>query len=593
MRVDHASYASYSEPRQPNVPSDIDVQQIKSFVNLLHDYAKGIDGELVVTAIVQRPEDARGATSNTRFRVGDAQAMAEHVVARAREQWTNVYVGGYVLKPGVVGGNRRGTRDEMEAALLLLVDRDADKGRSGVLPCAATITLQTSAIPTPNHHSLLVFDPAQRPSVEEADRLGRALRSATGADSDTGDICRVFRVPGTLNWPSRKKLQRGRPLEPQLVRLLAATGPLVGADALRHALGTHYADAVGQGSHADHGDLASLLQRASPALREALRCHDMNGDRSPAAWAAIRLAVDEEFSDQEIAQLVLGNPSGVGERYSDSPKKLWKEIERARTKPKRSPGAGARKGKARSGRGTTEDSTHSQSTGDSSTGSSAPGPEMSDDEYQAGFPTGFSRAANGAILLLARNGDLTEWEPMCSPIWLLAKIRDQASENWGRLFEIETPDKVRRQVIISASELLVSSGERDPLRTLVSAGLELHATNKKRARDSCAHTTRPRMLTPCRRRAGLRVPSPCQIKLSVTSRRGVSSGRGTPSTQRPIPQRATSRIGTLPNSMDRSLVHWIISRSFTQPDAWRLRLGCCPVIRASCSTPSDRASVIG
>src|SRR5262249_38330388 len=40
--------------------------------------------------------------------------------------------------------------------------------------------------------------------------LGERLRSATNADSDTGNVCQPYRVAGTTNYPGRKKLERGR-----------------------------------------------------------------------------------------------------------------------------------------------------------------------------------------------------------------------------------------------------------------------------------------------------------------------------------------------------------------------------------------------
>src|SRR5262249_15615805 len=40
--------------------------------------------------------------------------------------------------------------------------------------------------------------------------LGERLRAATNADSDTGNVCQPYRVAGTVNYPGKKKLERGR-----------------------------------------------------------------------------------------------------------------------------------------------------------------------------------------------------------------------------------------------------------------------------------------------------------------------------------------------------------------------------------------------
>jgi hypothetical protein len=58
-------------------------------------------------------------------------------------------------------------------------------------------------------------------AVEEARPLARAFAAVIGdADGGTADPTHIWRVPGTLNWPKKAKIARGRPLVPQLVRLI-------------------------------------------------------------------------------------------------------------------------------------------------------------------------------------------------------------------------------------------------------------------------------------------------------------------------------------------------------------------------------------
>ena len=90
------------------------------------------------------------------------------------------------------------------------------RAKKGRFPWSPTSSSRPRRIPTINRQAFYVFDPQNRPLVAEADAVGEALRHATGADSGTGDIARVFRLPGTLNWATPTKIKRGRPLAPQL-----------------------------------------------------------------------------------------------------------------------------------------------------------------------------------------------------------------------------------------------------------------------------------------------------------------------------------------------------------------------------------------
>src|SRR5262249_54549042 len=47
-----------------------------------------------------------------------------------------------------------------------------------------------------------------------AQKLGERIRRATGSDHDTGNPVQPYRVAGTINYPSPKKIQRGRVIVP-------------------------------------------------------------------------------------------------------------------------------------------------------------------------------------------------------------------------------------------------------------------------------------------------------------------------------------------------------------------------------------------
>lgn len=62
--------------------------------------------------------------------------------------------------------------------------------------------------------------------AHEAERYNRALELAFGADS-CHDVSRIMRTPGTMNWPNKKKRDKGRePREAEVYSRTGATYPL-------------------------------------------------------------------------------------------------------------------------------------------------------------------------------------------------------------------------------------------------------------------------------------------------------------------------------------------------------------------------------
>ncbi|TIT73002.1 MAG: hypothetical protein E5W60_03370, partial [Mesorhizobium sp.] len=79
---------------------------------------------------------------------------------------------------------------------------DGDTGKIGELPLEPNLILETSP---GNGQPFWLFDRPLKPA--EAKPLAEALKRATGSDNGTADVTHVWRVPGTLNWPNRKKLE--------------------------------------------------------------------------------------------------------------------------------------------------------------------------------------------------------------------------------------------------------------------------------------------------------------------------------------------------------------------------------------------------
>ena len=144
----------------------------------------------------------------------------------------NIYVPWAVFRNGLRRGERGGLKDIL-CTLALLADLDADTGKIGQLPIPAPYVIESSAGNSqPVYPLLRALQPA------DAHALARALADYIGCDHGTADIAHIWRVAGTLNWPNKKKLERGRSPVPQQVKVTTGwTGKMVDPDALKAAMG--------------------------------------------------------------------------------------------------------------------------------------------------------------------------------------------------------------------------------------------------------------------------------------------------------------------------------------------------------------------
>jgi hypothetical protein len=162
-----------------------DFNEIGNFIQWLHAQANRLQGELVLLALEQRPTHEHPLRRIRRFSIGATEDMMEFALREVEKDWVNLYFSSYVARPGLAAG-ARGTHDDIVAVLMLGVDQDADTGREGTLPLEPNLVIQTSHTPTVNRQSFYVFDPLNRPSVEEAHHVGEALRRVGPTASPSG-----------------------------------------------------------------------------------------------------------------------------------------------------------------------------------------------------------------------------------------------------------------------------------------------------------------------------------------------------------------------------------------------------------------------
>ncbi|MCA1365940.1 DUF3987 domain-containing protein [Bradyrhizobium sp. BRP14] len=246
---------------------------------MLHGLATGVDGVLVTSTYYANPTgDSDAPGSVTHHAIGDVDGMVDAIMAHEATPNANVFTGMQVMRKGLSRGSR-GKEADIVALLGLVVDLDADTGKVGEMPIEPNMVLETS---DGNFQPFVLFDRAVSPA--EAKPMAAALKRATGSDHGTADIAHVWRVPGTLNWPNKKKLDRGR--SPDAVAVTVSqpwSGDLTSVDDLRTVLEPWQSAAL-TADAVTLGTLPSLDEiEISAASAEVLAANDV-GDRS--AWAA-------------------------------------------------------------------------------------------------------------------------------------------------------------------------------------------------------------------------------------------------------------------------------------------------------------------
>jgi hypothetical protein len=116
----------------------------------------------------------------------------------------NVYVEGRTVRRSVKG-KERGKLTDTIAVFSLVIDNDSEKGKAWTATAPISLTVETSP---GNSHNWLFWETAL--DYTTAQKFGERLRKATGADQDTGVITQPYRIAGTLNYPGKKKQERGR-----------------------------------------------------------------------------------------------------------------------------------------------------------------------------------------------------------------------------------------------------------------------------------------------------------------------------------------------------------------------------------------------
>lgn len=285
-------------------------------------------GPWVLTAIV--PD---GDTTTTRsFEASNEDAVRDFIDGHNRDQ--NIYFTGNLCgRP-----NKKPSKADMTGAAFLHTDDDPRDGEAPEAAKARILSTYTAHEPPPSIiidsgnglQGLWLLDQDYEVSrlargnlsradkkqhveqrVAEIEDRNRALAVALGTTPGTHNIDRLLRLPGTVNYPNKKKLKKGRVVcQARIVEITEARYPLDEFPKMAKKLKKKVAGDRKAGATVD--ELDDVIRNG---------CGDRwRGDRSSAVWFVINEMLRRGHLAEAIVQVLLDHANKICEHIYDQAK---------------------------------------------------------------------------------------------------------------------------------------------------------------------------------------------------------------------------------------------------------------------------------
>jgi RepB DNA-primase N-terminal domain len=289
-----------------NEPTLVDETTVRQFIGIISAHALKVINGTNPTGVLQlsriSPHDEKVVVPS-RFNIDDVEHMVKTAIGDAAAGH-NVYIEGRTVRADL-RGNKRGGINDTVWVVGLVVDSDADKGKSGSVSAKPTLAVETSP---GNYHLWYLFDRAI--PATQAKAIGEAMRQSAGADQDTGVITQCYRVPGTPNFPTASKRKRGRvTVEP--TRIVEHTGRLWDPDELLAAFPPPTtARSESQSTGGGDGDEATLPNDLLNLIRNGVD----EPNRSAQFHSVIAQLKKRRWSVEAIVALLDRYPDGIAHK---------------------------------------------------------------------------------------------------------------------------------------------------------------------------------------------------------------------------------------------------------------------------------------
>jgi hypothetical protein len=302
----------------------VDEATVRQFIEIISAHANQVingAGRMGVLQLCRiSPLDDKNVVPS-RFKINDVENMVKMAIDDAMAGH-NVYIEPRTLRDDL-RGRKRGSLEDTEWVFGLVADCDADKNKGGNITARPSLAIETSP---GNFHLWYLLDYAI-PAVQ-AKLIGDAIRASSGTDQDTGVITQCYRVPGTPNFPSAAKRDRGRTtVEP--TRIFEHTGRLWDPDELLAAFSM---PSAGQQTPTADADEATLPDDLLQIIRQG---GDKNTDRSALFHRVVGQLKRRHWTIDAITALLEKYPDGIARKFL---KRLRQEVERSYAKVANSSG---------------------------------------------------------------------------------------------------------------------------------------------------------------------------------------------------------------------------------------------------------------
>ncbi|WP_158553231.1 MULTISPECIES: DNA-primase RepB domain-containing protein [Mesorhizobium] len=202
-------------------PDLLNEQQIRYSSQLLHDFAeemaemkraavglaKNEPGVIYCFMFKNMPDGSKDCIRSLRYKIGEHKRMADDAIYWSQRGY-NFYVRASLFRNDLEPG---ATPEEIDIVLVfaLIADQDGEgQLLAGMIPA---MTVQTSAR---NRQYWFLMGAPYRVAFQ----LGISLRRGTGMDNATGVTVQPYRLPGTVNYPTRDKVEdEDRDAEPTFI----------------------------------------------------------------------------------------------------------------------------------------------------------------------------------------------------------------------------------------------------------------------------------------------------------------------------------------------------------------------------------------
>jgi hypothetical protein len=323
--------AQITPERAQEILTTTDTREVREFVETITAQARAATKDLPNPGLLQmllaQPLDESAVPY--RYALDDPELVRRMTsdAINASEAGHNVYVEGRTVRRGL-NGRERGKLEDTVAVFALVVDSDTDKDKAWMPTVPTSLAVETSP---GNRHFWFFLEQAVDAPTGQA--LGERLRAVTNADSDTGNICQPYRVAGTVNYPGKKKRERGR-----IVTWTRSLGfdpeTLWTPERFEQEFPASKPTTNGGGGH---GGAEGIDESSIPADTLAAIRDTSEGKRGTRFWNIMMVLKDRGFTIDGIVALFERYPDGVAAKYRGRLRhvveRVWGKLDKGEPEP--------------------------------------------------------------------------------------------------------------------------------------------------------------------------------------------------------------------------------------------------------------------